>query len=266
MMPLAGRVGAGYALQMVWNVLGHLAATSATLNGVVIPGRAIEATIARYAFNVFILTDYEAFPVILRGTGTAIRFEGRELFVCTQHQLSGIQLEKVGMMTEGGGKLVTSGGTRYFTLSDQTDGNDLITFNFSEPVAANPQFRPRFFNLMWPEHLDTEVVAYVVTGCATDDQHYDIEDNNHIGVARRSVVCRLSETQPQDPAMLSLDSQEPMRFNPDGMSGGSVFVVHRDQAGYWVDFAGIVAQGGNGIFRIIRAAFVHRFLKTCAWR
>ncbi len=250
---------------MARDVLRHLAATSAVLNGVVIPGRSIEATIARYAFNVFILTGYEAFPVILRGTGTAIRFQGKELFVCTQHQLSGIDPEKVGMMTEGGGRLITSGGTRYFTLSDQTDGHDLIAFNFSEPVAAYPELRPRFFNFKRPENLDTEVLAYVVTGCATGDQSYDVEDNDHIGVARRSVLCDLSDEQPADPAMLALRTREPMSFNPDGMSGGSVFVVHRDQSGYWIDFAGIVVQGGGGVFRIIKVAVVHRFLKTCAW-
>lgn len=253
------------ATGMPFELMAHPAATSAMLNGVAIPGRAVEATIARYAFNVFILTDDATFPLTMRGTGTAIRFEGNELFVCTQHQLTGVDLEKVGMMTEGGGTLVTSGGTRYFSLSDQTDGHDLIAFNFSEPVAAYPQLRSRFFNLKWPDNLETEVLAYVVTGCAYGDQCYDVEDNNHIGVARRSVLCNLAKEQPPDPALLSLSSQEPMAFSPDGMSGGSAFVVHRDNSGYWVDFAGIVVQGGGNRFSIIRAAFVHRFLKTCTW-
>lgn len=250
---------------MAIHLLEHLAATSAILNGVAIPGRTIEATIARYAFNVFILNDDDSFPVSMRGTGTAIRFAGRELFVCTQHQLDGVDLAKVGMMTEGGGRLVTSGGTRYFSLTSATDGNDLIAFNFRDPVAAFPQFRARFFNLQKPGNLDTEVIAYVVTGCAYEDQLYDVAENNHIGVARRSVLCDLDSGQPSDPALLRLRSREPMSFNPDGMSGGSVFVVHRDRRGYWVDFAGVVVQGGTNGFQIIRAAVVYRFLKTCAW-
>jgi hypothetical protein len=250
---------------MALDLMAHLAATSAVLNGVAIPGRTIEATIARYAFNVFVLHDDPAFPVLMRGTGTAIRFEGNELLLCTQHQLKGIEFDRVGMMTEGGGRLVTSGGTRYFTLSDETDGHDLIAFNFTEPVVAFPQFRARFFNLRWPENLDTEVLAYVVTGCAYGDQSYDVEENNHIGVARRSVLCDLAETQASDPALLSLNAREPMAFDPDGMSGGSAFVVHRDTRGYWVDFAGIVVQGGSTGFRIIKAALVYRFLKTCTW-
>ena len=249
----------------LWNVMGHLAATSAMLNGVAIPGRAIERTIATYAFNVFILTDHRDFPVIMRGTGTAIRFRGKELFVCTQHQLKAVELEKVGMMTAEGSRLVTSGGTRYFTLSDQTDGHDLIAFNFTEPVAAFPELRSRFYNLRWPDHLDTEVIAYIVTGCATDDQNYDVAANNHIEVARRSVLCDLAEAQPNDTALLGLSSREPLQIDPDGMSGGSVFVVHRDGAGYWVDFAGVVIQGNREGFRIIKAAFVHRFLETCTW-
>jgi hypothetical protein len=251
--------------RMTIELLKHLAATSAVFNGVAIPGRKIEATIARYAFNVFILNDSPEFPVSMRGTGTAVRLDGHDLFVCTQHQLEGVDREKVGMMTDGGGMLVTSGGTRYFTPSVETDANDLVVFNFTEPVAAFPQFRSRFFNLGWPQNLNTDPVAYLVTGCAYDDQSYDVADSNHIGVARRSVVCTLDDEQPSDPALVRLRSGEPLSFDPDGMSGGSAFVVHRDQSGFWVDFAGIIVRGGGTGFHIVKAAVVYRFLKTCAW-
>ena len=57
-------------------LIERLQAKSVLLNGVAIPVRSIESALSRHAFNVFILNDDETFPVSLRGTGTAIRFDG----------------------------------------------------------------------------------------------------------------------------------------------------------------------------------------------
>ena len=168
-------------------------------------------------------------------------------------------------MAEFNERLVTSGGTRYFTPSVDTDANDLVVFNFTEPVEAFPQFRSRFFNLRWPENLNTDPIGYLVTGCAYEDQSYDVAENNHIGVARRSVLCTLDDEQPSDRALVRLLSRQPLGFEPDGMSGGSAFVVHQDSSGFWVDFAGIVVRGGGTGLHIVKAVVVYEFLKTCAW-
>jgi hypothetical protein len=61
----------------------------------------IEKALARYTHNVMAATNDETLPVILRGSGTAVRYKGGELVLCTQHQLIGIEREKVGLLAEG---------------------------------------------------------------------------------------------------------------------------------------------------------------------
>lgn len=242
----------------------HLIGTSAELNGVVIPGRSLEPTLAKHAFNVFVGTDVPEFPVILRGTGTAVRFKGREIFLCTQHQLEGIDRQKVGMMTEGGGTLVTSGGMRHNTPTSETDAYDLVAFDFTEPVAAYDQFKPRFFNLSAPPRRarDPEVVGFLLTGCPFSDQLYDVAESNHIHLARRHVLCTLDQAAPADSALYRAIPREPLTFDPDGMSGGSSFAVVQTPDGFKVEFAGIIVRGGREAFHIIKGGVVAGFLKT----
>jgi len=243
----------------------HLAATSAHFNGVLVPGRLIEGTVGRYAFNVFVNNDDPKFPVGLRGTGTAIRFNGRELFVCTQHQLEGIDRQAVGMMTEEGGTLVTSGGERHYTPTNETDAHDLVAFDFSEPVEALPQLRSRFFTFRRPDRITGEAVGFLLTGFPYADQSYEVEDRNHIGVARRQVLCTLDQCPPADPALFRVVPREPLTFGPDGMSGGSAFVVRQYDGAFWSDFAGILVRGGCDAFYVVKAGVVHQFLESCAW-
>ena len=224
-------------------LLDQLTGTSAMLNGVAIPGRLVEAALSRHTFNVFVANDDEKYSVLLRGSGTAIRFNGHELLLCTQHQLSGIDRQKVGMMTEGGGLMVTSGGMRHYTPSLNSDRNDLVAFNFDEPVKAHPELRPRFFNLGRHRPLDREIVGVLLVGCASADQTYDVYENNHIGLARRTVVCTPDPVIPADPATLRVIPREPLAVHPDGMSGGSAFLLYVGDAGFEIAFAASLFEG-----------------------
>jgi hypothetical protein len=244
----------------------HLAATSAHFNGVLVPGRSIEGTVARYVFNVFINNDHPEFPVSFRGTGTAIRFNGRELFVCTQHQLDGADRQAVGMMADGGGTLVTSGGERHYIFTNETDAHDLVAFDFTEPVAALPQLRSRFFNFRRPYRITGKAVGFLLTGLPYADQSYEVEEHRHIGVARRQVLCTLDqEPPPADTALMRVVPRQPLTFNPDGMSGGSAFVVRQYDGAFWIDFAGIVVRGGQNAFHVVKADVVHQVLESFAW-
>lgn len=242
-------------------LLDQLVKTSARLNGVYIPGKAIESAIARHTFNVFVTTDDEHYSVQLRGSATAIRFNGIELLLCTQHQLAGVDRERVAMWADSN-LLVTSGGMRHFNPSPHTDANDLVVFNFSGPAAAHPELRSRFFNLNRRRPANHEVIGVLLVGCPTLDQSYDVFSENHIGLARRSVVCLPDPVLPADRATLRVIPKEPMSVDPDGMSGGSAYLVHVSDEGFEIDFAGVIIQGNTHKLTVIRAGVVLDFLEA----
>jgi hypothetical protein len=210
-------------------LLDQLSGTSALLNGVAILGRSIEGALAKHTFNVVVSNEDDLFSVLLRGSGTAVRFGGKELLLCTQHQLAGIDRQKVGMMTEGGKMMLTSGGMRHYSVRDDTDANDLVAFDFSEPVAAYPELKHRFFNLSARRPIYQQIVGVLLVGCPTIDQNYDVYENNHIGLARRTVVCTPDPVLPADLATVRVTPLEPLSVDPDGMSGGTALSCITDR-------------------------------------
>lgn len=242
----------------------RLVETSAVLNDIAIPANSLVKAFARHTFNVWVNNpDDPIYRVLLRGSGTAIRFRGRELLVCTQHQLVGIEHEQVSMIVDRGAKLLTSGGVRYFTRDNTSDAHDIVAYNFSDPVAAFPELRGRFFDLRSiPPFVGFDgVVGFVLTGCPYQDQSYRLNDESDaIDIARRTVTCRLAPDVPSDAALLRLTPAEPLDFDPDGMSGGSAFVIQRVGHEFRADFAGITVRGGKGAFHILKVGAVWSFL------
>jgi hypothetical protein len=244
-------------------LLDKLVDTSAILNDLAIPGRSLERVLSSHAFNLFINNDDEIYKVLLRGSGTALKFDGRELLVCTQHQLQGIERQQVGMLADDGGVLVTSGGMRHFSPSTETDAYDLVAFDFSEPCQAQPTFRPRFFSLRRvPPHVPLDkIIGVILTGFPFRDQQYDLGESNHIGIGRRSVLCTMGSKAPADDALLTVVPRETLSFDPDGMSGGSAFVVQIVDGKFHADFAGVIVRGGSNGFQILKAGLLWNFLE-----
>lgn len=244
------------------NIIQRLLGTSATLNGVVIPGRYITKAVSRHTLNIFVGEDSLEFPVTLRGSGTAVKFNGKYLLVCTQHQLLGVDRERVGMLTDEGRVFVTSSGMRHYDLSTDTDAFDLVAFDFSDPVEELPELRSRFLHLADVRPIDSEIIAVHLVGYPFDDQLYDLAENNHIGVARRSVTCIPDSQLPSDTALVRVIPTEPLSFKPNGMSGGTAFMIHIGQSGFELSFAGVIVRGGKEAFYLIKPGLVLDFLKS----
>jgi hypothetical protein len=175
--------------------------------------------------------------------------------------MGGIEPSQVSMLTDNGSHVITSGGYRGFLPSRETDAHDIVAFDFSEPCNDRPELRKRFFDLsrVPPEVSGSDVVAMLVSGCPADDQKYDVQENNHIGLVRRNVVCQ-SHTQPSDDALLTLKVLRPLDRHPDGMSGGSAFFIRLENGKPHAYFAGIVVRGGRDSFTILKAGVVCAFL------
>jgi hypothetical protein len=243
-------------------IISQFAALTANVNGVTIPGRALEGRLARHAFNLAAYNDDPIYRVSLAGSATAIRFRGRSLLLCTNHQLRGFDLEQVAMLTDNGG-LVTSGGYVSYTINDSADASDLAAFDFTEPVAAHPELAARFFDLRAippPTNLE-DIVCFLLTGFPSKGQRYELEESNHLGLARLCVPC-LPDSLSADPALCKVRAASPMAINPDGMSGGSAFVICREGARFSAYFSGIIIRGGGDFFHILHPGLVLNFLRT----
>ena len=240
---------------------GSLIKHSVRFNGLFIPPRSLESTLGRYVEALMANNEDEIYRVSLCGSAIPLRFRGRYLLVCTHHQVAQRELEAISLLTRDGALSITSGGARHFIDRKDSDRYDLMAFDFTEPCAELPYLRERFFDFREPppSMMSDSVVAVVVSGFPFRDQKYELEEKNHIGLAKRIVTCLL-DGQPSDDAMLRLKTVEALDFHPDGMSGGSAFVIHMVGKEFQAHFAGIVMRGGQQHFHILKAGVVREFL------
>jgi hypothetical protein len=246
-------------------LLGQFAGQGVDVNGLIIPARAIERTLARHALNLVVNNNDERFKVRLIGSATAVCRGGRQILLTTQHQLHGIEPSQVAMLTDSGSHIITTGGYRAFPPHPHTDAHDIAAFDFTEPCKDRPELRKHFFDLsrLPPEVevADDNVIAMLLSGYPTEDQNYDLYEANHLGLARRQVVCQ-PHSQPSDRALLTVRIMRTLENHPDGMSGGSAFVVRLEHGKPRAYFAGIIIRGGLHSFTILRATVVCAFLDT----
>jgi hypothetical protein len=244
-------------------LLRRLMALGVNVNGLIVPGRSVESVLVRHSHNLVLYNDHETYKVSLVGSATAVRFNKRYVLLCTNHQLQGRDPQQVSMLKDDGSVLVTSGGFSAYPVSTETDAYDIAAFDFTEPVADHPDLRKRFFDLQQvpPNTLNVNVIAMLLAGYPANDQTYDIGENNHLGLARRHVVC-LPHGQPFDEVMLTVRAETPLQDEPDGMSGGSAFVIQLMNGKPHAYFAGVIVRGGKEFFHILKAGFVLEFLRS----
>ena len=233
------------------------------VNGLIVPGRSVEAVLARHAINLVVNNNDEAFKLYLRGSATAVRYKGRDLLLTTQHQLRGVDETQVAMLTDNGSHIITSGGRRGYTPHLDTDAFDLIAFDFTAPCGERPDLKSRFFDLHKgpPDVVNTQVLAMLLAGYPFALQLYELEDKNHLGLIRRNVTC-LPHSQPSDEATLVVQAVQPLDIDPDGMSGGPAFIIQYESDGPRAYFAGIIVRGGRELFTIVKVGFVLGFLRS----
>ena len=232
------------------------------VNGVWITGRSLQSTLSSFATNLVLVNDDEVFTVSLVGSATYLRFRGRYLLCCSQHQLVGQDPERVSILHDDGSVAISSGGISYFGLSQDTDAYDIAVFDFTSAAAAHPFLKRRCFSLDERPHANAaeETIAYIAAGYPSTAQNYDLAETRSIGLRRYSVTCRTSSTSGTDEAILELDPIEKPTVAIDGMSGGPVFRVSADGLGFRVELGGMILQGGAGRLRVLRSELMFDFL------
>lgn len=238
--------------------------TSIRVHGLLVPASSLQSRLHVFCQNLVRYTGVEAFPVQLKGSATGLLYRGRNFLVCTAHQLRDVREEEIGVLFLDENTYISSAGYTRFKASVQQTGSDevdLCVFDFTEQVEVKASLGRRFFTLRNNDVLEDadEVLGYHAYGCPFDDQTYDIFDNNHVGTVIRSMTCD-PEKAPSDPALGSCRLVGAMDFDPNGLSGGSVFatVLHGDEI--VLKFAGIINRAGGGVIHFIKAKSVQRLL------
>lgn len=262
MSPDCGGVdGLSHKIRLGDSILENLCGLAVDVNGLIIPGQLVEGTLSRHAFNLVVNRNDEVYKISLVGSATAVRYQGREILLTTRHQLRNIDPRQVAMLTDED-NIITSGGYRHYKGKSDSDAYDIVAFDFTAPCADRPELKKRFFDLRGgapPPSLNVNVLAIMLSGFPVADQAYEVYEKNHIGLARRNITCEPHE-QPNDEALLRVRAVRPLKFDPDGMSGGSAFVIQLVDGQPRAFFGGIVVRGGREFFSILKPGFVIAFL------
>lgn len=239
----------------------HMKNAAVTFNGISIPIRAVQSTLARYVDNLVVWNDNPEYRVSLVGSAILLHYQGRYFLICCNHQLKGQCLENVSILEKDGSVLFTSSGVRHFTDDCDPRYLDLAVFDFTDPCIAHPQLQERFFRLTdFPKDgPNTNTLFAIVAGFPSQKQGYHL-DENHIEKVKWIVPCSLQPPTYDRTRLLRLQAYYPMQFSPDGMSGGSAFIVQHDGQRLNAYFAGMVVTAGNDSFHIIKVGIIRDFL------
>jgi hypothetical protein len=243
-------------------LIDDLVKNSVNFNGVLIPPSGLDIVLSKYVECLVVWNNHDTYLVSLVGSGIPIKFKGKYFIVCSKHQLRDRVLEDVSLLSRDGKKCFSSGGVRHFEGPNEYEYRDLVAFDFSDPCAEHPELRDRFYNLVFRPNdvMSDQFMVAVASGFAFDDQNYDLEENNHLGLVKRKLACRL-DGRSSDPSIYRLETVQTLNFNPDGMSGGSVFAIQKQDNELVAFLAGMIVRAGPNHIHFVILPFIWRFLE-----
>jgi len=239
---------------------------SVKVDHIFIPGNSLESYLGKFVTNLGVWYNDDVFKLGLVGSATPVLYKDRYFLLCSKHQLKGVNTEDVCLLYPDGSNVVTSSGVRHFNTSEETmtsDAYDLAAFEFTAPVLEHPILKHLFFrfNSLPPDTMTDEIIAFVTAGFPCDDQRYELEERNHIGLVKR-ILTALPDHQPHDESLLQLKYVRPLDFNPDGLSGGPAFVVQKVDNDFQAFLAGMMVRSGKSHCHILKVGFLKSFLDS----
>ena len=245
---------------------------SVWLNGLLIPIRAAESTLARYTLPLVVINNDETYPCSLMGSSIGVKYKDYYFLLCCKHQLqntlAGRPVRDVGLLDTDGYSLCSAGGIRFFDTINDSELHDLVVFDFTEPCNNRPKMQERFFNLQHspPEINSDRIVTFIASGFPFKDQKYDTnEESRSIGFAKRIELCELApeSEQSSDKTLLRVKPLNPFNFDPDGMSGGAAFTILLDGTTQRAYLAGMLVRAGQEDIYLLKIDNILQVLDNC---
>lgn len=248
------------------NILQRITNDSICFNGLYIPTASIESVVANYTMQLVAVNDDETYPISLVGSCLGVKYQGEYFVLCTRHQLKTTDEKRIALLSNDGEMAITSSGIRQYKQGlFENEVHDLAAFKFTEPISDHPNFANTFYEFKSapPDVLSDRIVCLVASGYPFSDQNYDLEDNRKLDKRKRIILCELNnEQQLNDDSLLCASPIQTLEFNPDGMSGGGVFVIQFVDGKAQAFLAGIITRANSKIIHFIKSGYVLKFLQS----
>ena len=223
-----------------------------------VPGRHSEKVLANYTKQIFCLTGHASYPYSFLGSATAVRFGDRCFVLWCQHQTREYAPNDVTIPIEGDTALV-SGSRFLFVKEDESSADeefkDLQAMEFVPENYNSPNLEAAFFPLregdVWKGNPDANFYLF---GYPTELRSVDYEQP-HVHV-HQVVTTGQYNGASHAQYLHSLKITGKRSFTQDGLSGGPVYHVAKDNDGFYIGLAGIMVRGGNHHVHFIDIRFV----------
>jgi hypothetical protein len=232
---------------MARDIQWWLRESAVRVGNVWVPGRQVEPTLARYTKQLFCLTHYNEYPYAFLGSASGVRAGDRCFMVWCRHQTREYSPDDVTIPIESGKTLISGSPFLYIERDESNadeDFTDLCAMEFIPKNYGSPNLDASFFRFntseCWPGNTDA---TFFLFGFPTELRQVDY-GIPHVHV--RQIVTSGRYTRVTSArALHCLEMTRTTEFAADGLSGGAVYHLARDNRGYFVGLAGTIVRGSN---------------------
>ncbi len=238
--------GGGPSLERLLGIRGAQEARQVLVGHIWRDFGSVEHALHGYCKQLFILTGIPKFPYRFLGSGTALKLGGTHLVFCTAHQIEDIHPDDVAIIHLPTNSILT-GSKLYFPKPAlefvDTDILDVRVFRFKVEDYKISNLTSDFFPInplnYWQNQ---ERVLFLVFGYPSMRQDVNYEEPRI--TARVAEVKAEYAGRSESPYVHRLKMDRKEQFDSDGMSGGPVFYIGRNNSGFFAGFAGMTIRGG----------------------
>ncbi|MGR3343255.1 MAG: hypothetical protein ACU0DI_08555 [Paracoccaceae bacterium] len=228
--------------------------------------------LAKYSKNLVHNNRSTRHEISLIGSCSLVQYRGGCFALATKHQFKQHDRENAALLADYPNHYVTSCGWSDLSAANEgeSDGWDLIAFNFTDPVKAGLISSHIFCPFFGSEFVrNGETVNWgIVYGHAFDDQttHFRADQIHgpvlsHIELLKREIVCEYVGNSYEHSIFL-MQAQHISNLNLNGFSGAPTFVLCGAPGDFSVKFGGMVLRAGNGNFHCLKHTRIRRLLDT----
>lgn len=260
--------------------------TSVKMNGVFVPFSKSLDNVQRFCRPLAAHNAGNDYDVSLYGSGFLFRVAGRNLMVCSRHQVVnsgrdpgdlmiilgegdnavGMTPSAVGHVSVVGSELEAVGDIFLAEFASGPGGRDISGSFFKVDFDVDADLRtiqPQDVTLIFTVGYPSRLVGYE----PTYDEGYDLRD---LAIYSRwaKVYLELDDLVRSDiPGLVPLQVHQSYRIelgDPDGFSGAPVFFIYQDaQRVSHLGFAGMVTHASElGRFSMVEASYIHQAIRA----
>ncbi|MGA7806204.1 MAG: hypothetical protein WCB02_16515 [Bradyrhizobium sp.] len=211
----------------------------------------------------------DAHPYSLRGSATGLRFSGQHLLFCCVHQIADRAPGDVVVPVDKRGEKLVSG-TRFIRINELPEfaGEEILdvcAMHFKPDDYGEPQLERGFFDIKGADVWNGEPqTTFLVYGYPSSLRQYGVDEVsgelNDLKVKMTATAGHYSH-QSSATGLHAITLERSGTYSSDGLSGGAVYHVGEDAAGFYCGFAGIVVRGSDtsNIIHFMDAQLIREF-------